>query len=116
LYVTTVFNDYFSPITSQGATRTNVYVFANDYIASNGCLWMHKRRRMDYGFKPFEFENHSFNLISRTTSPNLFNRMPSSFYFGKFSNEIRRFVLILHPINVFFYNNSFQVCSRIFFD
>jgi len=189
LYVAPIFDDDFSPIPSQTTSRANVYVFANDYIASNSCLWMHKRRRMDYGDEAFELVDHGFcfyickktknyghSAISFTkqksvghpellyrvyrsmiqglsmscitvcqqiphlvrndwflfcrgqsykafkksiptpTSPNLFNRMPSRFYFGKFGNEIRRFVIVLNPINVFFYYNTFQVCSRIFFN
>src|SRR5690349_21246374 len=65
LHIAAVFNNDFAPVATQGSKRTDIYVFANNHIASYGGLRMNICGRMHYGFDAVEFVKHILFLCCK---------------------------------------------------
>src|SRR5690606_36114401 len=59
LYIYTIFQNDFAPVATNRRARTDVTVFADNYISGNGRQRVDETAFVDYGDVVFETENHS---------------------------------------------------------
>ncbi|MCY1313545.1 hypothetical protein D9M70_640760 [compost metagenome] len=59
LYITAIGNLDTTPIAAQRRSRSDVYIFTNNYIAGYNRLWVYKGCRMYHRYKTFEFVYHT---------------------------------------------------------